>query len=320
MTIMKNSRRPPEDLSYERYLRIIRRMPEFFGKSRKEKEAAARELAGEETMDLTLDFAFKYVFSGHLDILQMFLDDLLPLKIRSLELLPGENLRLQRRHKKVMFDVICKTDTGERVLVEMQRAAETDFRDRMIYYGSELIHGQKESGDREYDLDSVCIVCICGFGGRHPGAPADQAVFRYRIREDTTIYLLELERITDSVKHPGDPVAEWMSVIKNFRKFVGENKGNYGRFKRLVEVARQDTLPEKTLKEYITAMFTERDRLVVFPAYYQKGLEEGRTESKREIASALRKEGVATSIIIAATGLTAEEIDACAAAATDGSE
>lgn len=56
------------------------------------------------------------------------------------------------------------------------------------------------------------------------------------------------------------------------------------------------------------------------PEFFGKSRKEKEEASRREIASALRKEGVATSIIIAATGLTAEEIEACTTAATDSSK
>lgn len=52
---------------------------------------------------------------------------------------------VSEKEKRSVFDVICTNEkTGERFLCEMQRHADTDMDDRLLFYGSSLIQKQIE--------------------------------------------------------------------------------------------------------------------------------------------------------------------------------
>jgi predicted transposase/invertase (TIGR01784 family) len=86
------------------------------------------------------DFGFKKLFGeeANKDLLTDFLNQLLPpqhqiaaLNFRNNEQLP--DIPLER---KAIFDIHCISTTGERFIVEMQKAKMNFFKDRSVYYST----------------------------------------------------------------------------------------------------------------------------------------------------------------------------------------
>jgi len=86
------------------------------------------------------DFGFKKLFGeeANKDLLTDFLNQLLPpqhqiaeLNFRNTEQLP--DIPLER---KAIFDIHCISTTGERFIVEMQKAKMNFFKDRSVYYST----------------------------------------------------------------------------------------------------------------------------------------------------------------------------------------
>lgn len=71
------------------------------------------------------DFGFKKLFGTEMnkELLISFINSLLSDKeqIRDLTYLNTENLGISEADRKAVFDVYCETDSGEKILVEMQR-------------------------------------------------------------------------------------------------------------------------------------------------------------------------------------------------------
>ena len=93
------------------------------------------------------DFGFKHIFGREMDkdILIEFLNDLLKGEhtIMDLRIMNNERLPETEQGRKVIFDIHCETDKGERIIIEMQNReqprfnkeedeCETDF-ERWIY-------------------------------------------------------------------------------------------------------------------------------------------------------------------------------------------
>ena len=76
------------DLYRKRYRhcrRLIDNDPRFKEMSKEEKDTYAQSLATPEYLDLTCDWAFKYLFQNHPDMLIMLLNDILRENITSIE-------------------------------------------------------------------------------------------------------------------------------------------------------------------------------------------------------------------------------------------
>lgn len=70
---------------YEHCRRLIEKDSRFNGMSEEEKDSYAQSLATPEYLDLTCDWAFKYLFQNHPDLLITLLNDILKEDISSVE-------------------------------------------------------------------------------------------------------------------------------------------------------------------------------------------------------------------------------------------
>ena len=136
---------------YRHCRRLIENDGRFIGMTDEEKDAYAQRLATPEYLDLTCDWAFKYLFQSHPDLLVRLLNDILQEDIMSVEFRNTELTEMSSQDKRIFFDLLCRTPGGT-ILVEMQKASRFDQRDRLLFYGSRLVTRQVKRGDEEYVL------------------------------------------------------------------------------------------------------------------------------------------------------------------------
>ena len=81
------------------------------------------------------DWGFKRIF-GDKELLMDFLNSLLEGErvITDLSYLNTERQPDENDGRKTVYDLYCKTDTGEYIIVEMQNRRQTYFKDRALYY------------------------------------------------------------------------------------------------------------------------------------------------------------------------------------------
>ena len=110
------------------------------------------------------DFGFKHIFGREMDkdILIEFLNDLLEGEhtIKDLRIMNNERLPETEQGRKVIFDIHCETDKGERIIIEMQNREQPHFKDRALYYLSHSVVEQGIKGTWDYELAAVYGVSI----------------------------------------------------------------------------------------------------------------------------------------------------------------
>lgn len=113
------------------------------------------------------DFGFKKLFGeeANKDLLIDFLNQLLPphhqiaeLNFRNSEQLP--DIPLER---KAIFDMNCISQTGERFIVEMQKAKLQFFKDRSLFYVTFPIREQAQKGEWSFQLSPIYLIAILDF-------------------------------------------------------------------------------------------------------------------------------------------------------------
>lgn len=96
------------------------------------------------------DVGFKRIFGQEVSrpLLLDFLNNLFKGEkvIKSLTFLDKEQPADYRDDRSLIYDVYCKTDTGERIIVEMQNREQPNFSDRCLYYFSQAVSRQGEKG------------------------------------------------------------------------------------------------------------------------------------------------------------------------------
>ena len=113
------------------------------------------------------DFGFKRLFGeeAHKGLLIDFLNELLPLtsKIATLTFKTPEQMGDTSENRKAVYDIYCETDDGTFFIVEMQKAFQTYFKDRTVYYSTFPIRSQAKKGKWDYKLSMVYCVAILAF-------------------------------------------------------------------------------------------------------------------------------------------------------------
>ncbi len=113
------------------------------------------------------DFGFKRLFGTepNKDLLIDFLNQILPArhKIQDLTYSDKEHLGLNEIDRRAVFDIYCTNKTGDKFIVEIQRARQIYFKDRSVYYSTFPIQEQAIKGEWNYKLSAVYTVGILDF-------------------------------------------------------------------------------------------------------------------------------------------------------------
>jgi predicted transposase/invertase (TIGR01784 family) len=113
------------------------------------------------------DFGFKRLFGveGNKDLLVDFLNQLLPAKhqIKDLTFKNVENTPDLPEERKAIFDIHCESVTGERFIVEMQKAKIKYFKDRAIFYITFPVREQADKGDWNFKLNPIYYIALLDF-------------------------------------------------------------------------------------------------------------------------------------------------------------
>ncbi len=132
----------------------------------------------EKYVNLFTDFGFKKLFGEESSKTHLiaFLNTLLPVKhhIKELSYTNNEKLGASSTDRKAIFDLHCTSTTGERFIVELQKAKQNFFKERSIFYATFPIQEQAEQGDWDFKLDAVYTIGILDFEfdeDKHQGAP-----------------------------------------------------------------------------------------------------------------------------------------------------
>ena len=96
------------------------------------------------------DIGFKRIFGQEFSkpLLIDFLNNLLhgERHITEVKLLNKELTAEFQEGRTIIYDVYCETETGEKIIVEMQNRLQSNFKARTLYYAAEAIARQGEKG------------------------------------------------------------------------------------------------------------------------------------------------------------------------------
>ncbi len=130
------------------------------------------------------DFGFKKLFGeeANKDLLIDFLNQLLPPRhqIADLNFRNLENLSDLAEERKAVFDIYCSAISGERFIVEMQKAKVKNFKDRSLFYSTFPIRDQAQRGEWNFELEAIYFVAILDF-------EYDEAEERRKFRRDIAL-------------------------------------------------------------------------------------------------------------------------------------
>lgn len=271
------------------------------------------------------DVGFKIIFGQEFSKPRLldFLNTLLEGErvISDLKFLDKEQPAIYDGDRSPIYDILCETDTGEKIIVEMQNREHPNFKERMLYYSSEAIARQGEKGTGwGYDIKAVYMVAftnfvLTGYAGRLriDVSLTDQEGWLFT--DKMRLICLQMPCFTKEADACENHFERWIYILKNMEildrmPWAAQNAV----FQRLAEVAEVSKLSKDERLEYDHALKRYRDTLNAMTGAEQKGRAEGRAEGieqgKLDTARKLKSMNVMTVEQIAeATGLTPEAIN-----------
>ena len=286
------------------------------------------------------DYGFKKIFGQEIskDLLIDFLNDLLKGErvITDLTFLNNEQLPKYDEGRGLIYDIYCCTDTGEKIIVEMQNKSQLHFKERALYYLSNAIVQQSEKGNEwKFNIKAVYGVFFMNFLFDHcvklrtDVILADRdtgELFSDRMRQ-VFIALPLFNKEEDACENDFE---RWIYILKNMETLnrlpFKARKAVFEKLEKIVDIAslsKEERMKyDESIKVYrdnlATISFAEnkglkRGREEGLKEGIEKGLKEGRKEGRKEgilsVARNLRSGGMSVEAIAAATGLSIEEIE-----------
>lgn len=267
------------------------------------------------------DYGFKKLFGTEMnkDLLIDFLNQVLPERhhIQDLSYTSTEQLGATDVDRKAIFDLYCTSPSGERFIVEIQKAKQNYFKDRSVYYSTFPIQEQAKKGDWDYRLAAVYTVGILDFvfdedkddnEVRHEVKLKDQhcRVFYDKL---TFIYL-EMPKFRKTEEELETNFDKWMYVLKHLPYLQDRPAALQERiFKKLFEAAEIARFDSEERARYEESLKYYRDLKNVVDTYYEEGKAEGRAEEKTEVILKSYKAGLDLETISKITGVSTDEIE-----------
>ncbi|MBR6715788.1 MAG: Rpn family recombination-promoting nuclease/putative transposase [Prevotella sp.] len=279
------------------------------------------------------DVGFKRIFGQEFSkpLLLDFLNNLLEgeRKIENITFLDKEIPRDIGEERSIIYDVLCETETGEKIIVEMQNQRQPFFKQRSIFYASEAISRQARKGrEWRFDIKAVYLIAFLNFNLEDIGTTfrTDVALSDMRTKkvfsDKIRLIYLQLPYFNKEADECENDFERWIYVLKNMETI---NRlpwtAKSAVFKRLEEIAEVRALTKEEQLQYDHALKVYRDNYNTFQGAIEeglkegreKGLKEGREEGKanktKEIVQNMKAMGMPIEQIAQACGISIEEAE-----------
>jgi predicted transposase/invertase (TIGR01784 family) len=248
-----------------------------------------------------------------------------------------EKTASQKDKRGVTFDLLCITNKGASILIEMQNSCQKFFKTRANFYVYKLMDSKIKRGFswRKMKKDIPKIIGIFILGKNM--SDIDKAVTRTAECDLDTgkifwdrhrKYFVSLPQFSLDANNMTKRDI-WFDFFKNLGRMENIDQSVYERadegLLRLIEKAKIGALSEKEHRIYEASLKELEDEVDMEEEGYERGLEEGRKEGLEEgekigvekgrknnsiqIAKEMKKEGMNPSLIAKLTKLSLDEIE-----------
>lgn len=277
------------------------------------------------------DYGFKLLFGTepNKDITLELVNALLQGKevIKSLTLLPTEQLGDTKDDRRSVFDICCENENGEKIIIEMQKADQQWFKDRSVYYSLFPIRQQGEKGQWRFGLKAVYTIGILDFVFDED--KDDEEYYHHVVKlmdvnkkevfyDKLTYIYLEMPKFQKTEDELETMADKWLYALKNLPHLLERPKALQERiFKKFFDVAEIGNLSKEEYAKYFESEKVYYDNDGAIRTAEAKGIAKGREEGRAEgeqkkafdIARNLLQMGMSSAQVSEVTGLTIEEIE-----------
>lgn len=180
------------------------------------------------------DFGFKKIFGEepNKDLLIDFLNELLRehnVAINQLTYKKTEHLGKSDMDRNVVFDLYCENEKGEKFIVEMQKAKQSFFKDRTVFYSTFPIQEQSLKGKNwNFQLKAVYAVGILDFTFDNKDDRDKPIVTHVQLLnkktcevfyDKLTYIFVQMPNFAKTIDELETHLDKWLFVLKNLDKF-----------------------------------------------------------------------------------------------------
>ena len=251
----------------------------------------------EKYVNVFTDFGFKKLFGEKPSkpLLLDFLNELLIEQegpIKNITYLNTEHLGSSPLDRRAIFDIYCENEKGEKFIVELQKAKQSYFKDRTLFYATFPIQEQAKQNDWDFKLKAVYTVAILDFVFEED--KADIHKYRYDVKltdietckvfyDKLTFIYLELPKFKKKIDELSTNFEKWLFVIKNLHKLNKiPDQLKEERFEKLFAIAEVAHFTREELKSYEDSKKFYRDIKNSMDTAFEEGKEAGIEEGLKQ--------------------------------------
>ena len=293
-------------------------------------------------INLLTDFGFKRVFGTEENkhLLIDFINQLITEHtIVDLTYLPTEHKGTLPEERDAIFDLHCKTEDNEYVLIEVQRGYQAHFKDRSVYYSACSIQQHARKGKWNYQLPKVYTICLLEFCFQPK--EKQQLITHIQLCDIETggvfydklqfIYV-QLPLFTKSIDSVDNRLEKWLFLLQRLPTLAKKDVGNnfveplFSEVVHLAEVANmskeQKLMYDVSWKRYNdyhnTMDYAKQSGLekglekgieIGRKQGIERGREQGREQEKIQTAKRLKELNVPIQTIVEVTKLSIQDIE-----------
>ncbi len=277
---------------------------------------------------ISFDWAIKKILrsKANFEVLEGFLSELLFEDIKIIEVLESESNKQLKEDKFNRVDIKVKNSKDEIVLIEIQYDRELDYLQRMLYATAKILVEHIKESEAYSQIVKVISINILYFNfgegddyiykgttsfvGLHNHSKLklnpNQAKL-YKISEVEAIYpeyyLIRVNNFNDIAK---DTLDQWVYFLKNEEIQEGFKAKGLEKAKEVLDYLKCSDEERQAFEDYKESLHYQAS---MYESTYVVGKIEGKIEGKKEVAKALKEQQVSVDVIVAATGLTIQEIE-----------
>ena len=268
-------------------------------------------------LDPKNDVAFKKIFGSekNKDILIHFLNDMLEFKagkpITNVIFLKTVQEPEIAAKKTSIVDIMCNDEIGNSYIVEMQVAKEKGFIKRAQYYAAKAYSSQLNIKGKYGTLKEIIFLAIADFimfpekaKYKSDHVILDRDSFEHDLK-DFSFTFLELEKFKKPKEKLSSMIEKWCYFFKHAEKTnekeLSKIIGDDLIIKKAYEELNRFNWKEEELNSYNAVIKKEMD--------YNDAMEQKYDEGKKEIITAMLKEGLDINLIAKLAGLTISELE-----------
>lgn len=272
------------------------------------------------------DLTFKRVFGEHPDLVMSLLNALLPLaanqEITDIEYLPSEMVPENPLRKNSIVDVRCKDKQGRQFLVEMQMIWSPEFRQRVLFNASKAYVRQINTGEEYellqpvYSLNLVNEVFEPELEGYYHHYQMIHVENTDKVIEGLQLIFVELPKFTPHTFSEKKMQVLWLRYLTEINektREVPEELMANPEVKKAVDALEVSAFTDAQLAGYEKFWDIISVEKTLYNSAIRKGLaeglEKGKVEECRLIASNLKQQGIPFKTISQCTGLSIKEIE-----------